>query len=73
MLILIIHDYIMPIFSNNLLTKKVVLPYSAFELFYYGHDNIIKKAKEVGETFMVRLSTDKFNIIKIKRHRKILK
>ena len=47
--------------------KKVVLTYGTFDLFHYGHDNIVMKAKEAGDYLIVGLSTDKFNTSKGKK------
>lgn len=47
--------------------KKIVLTYGTFDLFHYGHDNIIKKAKQAGDYLIVGLSTDEFNALKGKK------
>lgn len=43
---------------------KRILTYGTFDLLHYGHINILKRAKELGDYLIVGLSTDKFNEIK---------
>ena len=40
---------------------KRVLTYGTFDLFHYGHINILKRAKALGDYLVVALSTDEFN------------
>lgn len=40
---------------------KRVITYGTFDLLHYGHINILKKAKELGDYLIVALSTDDFN------------
>ncbi len=40
---------------------KRVLTYGTFDLLHYGHINILKRAKELGDYLIVALSTDEFN------------
>lgn len=44
-----------------------VLTYGTFDLIHRGHINILKRARELGDTLIVGLSTDQFNEIKNKR------
>lgn len=46
---------------------KRVLTYGTFDLLHYGHINILKRAKELGDYLIVALSTDEFNAIKGKK------
>lgn len=43
---------------------KKVITYGTFDLFHYGHLEILRRAKELGDYLIVGLSTDKFNIEK---------
>jgi glycerol-3-phosphate cytidylyltransferase len=45
--------------KNNL--KKVVITYGTFDMFHIGHLNLLNRAKELGNTLIVGVSTDKFN------------
>lgn len=40
---------------------KRILTYGTFDLLHYGHINILKRAKELGDYLIVALSTDEFN------------
>lgn len=46
---------------------KKVITYGTFDLLHYGHINILKKAKELGDYLIVALSTNEFNAIKGKQ------
>lgn len=41
---------------------KRVITYGTFDLLHYGHINLLKRAKELGDYLIVALSTDEFNI-----------
>ena len=43
---------------------KKVITYGTFDLLHYGHINILKKARELGDYLIVALSTNEFNAIK---------
>ena len=45
---------------------RKILTYGTFDLLHFGHINILKRAKELGDYLIVGLSTDEFNAIKIK-------
>ncbi|AHV98594.1 glycerol-3-phosphate cytidylyltransferase [Paenibacillus sabinae] len=40
---------------------KRVITYGTFDLLHYGHINLLKKAKSLGDYLIVALSTDEFN------------
>ena len=40
-----------------------VITYGTFDLLHYGHINLLRRAKELGDHLIVALSTDEFNSI----------
>ncbi|MEF9894351.1 MAG: glycerol-3-phosphate cytidylyltransferase [Clostridia bacterium] len=40
---------------------KRVITYGTFDLLHYGHINLLKRAKALGDYLIVALSTDQFN------------
>lgn len=40
---------------------KRVITYGTFDLLHYGHINILRRARELGDYLVVVLSTDEFN------------
>ncbi len=40
---------------------KKVITYGTFDLLHYGHINLLKRAKEMGDYLIVALSTNEFN------------
>lgn len=43
---------------------KKIITYGTFDLLHYGHINLLKKAKALGEYLIVAVSTNEFNEIK---------
>ena len=46
---------------------KRILTYGTFDLLHYGHIRILQRAKEMGDSLVVALSTDEFNATKGKK------
>lgn len=40
---------------------KRIITYGTFDLLHYGHTNLLKRAKALGDYLVVALSTDDFN------------
>ena len=45
----------------------VILTYGTFDLLHVGHVNLLRRARAMGDTLLVGLSSDSFNAIKHKR------
>lgn len=43
---------------------KKIITYGTFDLLHYGHINLLKRAKALGDYLIVGLSTNEFNEIK---------
>ena len=46
---------------------RKVITYGTFDLIHYGHINILRRAKELGDYLVVGLSSDEFNATKGKK------
>lgn len=46
---------------------KKIITYGTFDILHYGHINLLKRAKELGDYLIVALSSDEFNKIKNKK------
>lgn len=46
---------------------KRVITYGTFDVLHYGHINLLKRAKALGDYLIVALSSDEFNMIKNKK------
>ena len=46
---------------------KRVLTYGTYDVLHYGHINLLKRAKALGDYLIVALSSDEFNAIKNKK------
>jgi glycerol-3-phosphate cytidylyltransferase len=57
---------------------RKILTYGTYDLLHYGHINLLKRAKKLGDYLIVGLSTDEFNQLKDKKsyysyeHRKMM-
>ena len=47
--------------SKRGMTMKRVITYGTFDMLHYGHINLLKRAKALGDYLIVCLSTDEFN------------
>lgn len=47
--------------------SKVVLTYGTFDLFHIGHLRLLERARDLGDSLIVGVSTDEFNAVKGKR------
>ncbi|WP_101843002.1 glycerol-3-phosphate cytidylyltransferase [Halobacillus sp. Marseille-P3879] len=45
---------------------KKVITYGTFDLLHWGHINLLKRAKDLGDYLIVAISSDEFNAIKHK-------
>ncbi len=45
---------------------KKVITYGTFDLLHWGHINLLKRAKDLGDHLIVAISTDEFNALKNK-------
>ena len=48
-------------------TVKKVITYGTFDMLHYGHINLLRRARELGNYLIVALSTDEFNLEKGKK------
>ena len=46
---------------------KKVITYGTFDLLHYGHINLLRRARALGDYLIVALSSDSFNAIKNKQ------
>ncbi|HHT50377.1 MAG TPA: glycerol-3-phosphate cytidylyltransferase [Eubacteriaceae bacterium] len=46
---------------------KKVITYGTYDLLHYGHINLLKRAKSLGDYLIVAISTNEFNEIKGKK------
>lgn len=47
---------------------KKVITYGTYDLLHYGHINLLRRARELGDYLVVALSTDEFNWVE--KHKK---
>ena len=46
---------------------KKVITYGTFDLLHWGHINLLKRARALGDYLIVAISSDEFNLIKNKK------
>ena len=46
---------------------KKVITYGTFDLLHWGHINLLKRAKDLGDYLVVAISSDEFNKLKNKK------
>ncbi len=46
---------------------KRIITYGTYDILHYGHINLLKRAKALGDYLIVGLSTDEFNALKNKK------
>ncbi|MDZ5607028.1 glycerol-3-phosphate cytidylyltransferase [Bacillus pseudomycoides] len=46
---------------------KKVITYGTFDLLHWGHINLLKRAKDLGDYLIVAVSSDEFNALKSKK------
>jgi len=52
---------------RNDLKFKIIITYGTFDVLHYGHINLLKRARSLGNYLIVGLSTDEFNLSKHKK------
>lgn len=48
---------------------KTIITYGTFDTFHYGHLELLRRSKELGDRLIVAVSSDEFNAIKGKQSR----
>jgi glycerol-3-phosphate cytidylyltransferase len=48
-------------------SMKRIITYGTFDLLHYGHINLLRRAKQLGDYLIVALSTDEFNTLEKKK------
>ena len=48
---------------------KTIITYGTFDTFHYGHLELLRRSKELGDRLIVAVSTDEFNSVKGKQTR----
>ena len=53
--------------TGNELHMKRVITYGTYDVLHYGHINLLKRARALGDYLIVALSSDEFNAVKNKK------
>lgn len=53
--------------SNNTQKVRKIITYGTFDLFHFGHLQILERAAALGDYLIVAVSTDEFNLVKGKQ------
>ena len=53
--------------AGNELHMKKVITYGTYDVLHYGHINLLKRARALGDYLIVALSSDEFNAVKNKK------
>ena len=53
--------------DSQVIQMKRVITYGTFDLLHYGHINLLRRAKQLGDYLIVALSTDEFN--RVEKHK----
>ena len=59
-------EFLTPTLGSSTLMKRV-LTYGTFDLFHIGHIRLLERARSLGDSLVVGLSTDEFNLKKGKK------
>lgn len=54
-------------FTGGQIIMKKVITYGTFDLLHWGHINLLKRAKDLGDYLVVAVSSDEFNALKNKK------
>lgn len=54
-------------FTGGKIIMKKVITYGTFDLLHWGHINLLKRAKDLGDYLIVAVSSDEFNALKSKK------
>lgn len=60
-----IYRYYMKYLEEKMMKK--VITYGTFDLLHWGHINLLKRAKDLGDYLIVAVSSDEFNKLKDKK------